>query len=90
MFFVCFILAVSRNRQIQYANNINSCLYKQNYSVVLNIFIFACISGFRYKLGGTDYDYYRYAYNLVNGEHNLLKTLTYSQYEVGLTCTEIG
>lgn len=85
MFFVCFILAVSRNRQLQYANNINSCLYKQNYSVVLNIFIFACISGFRYKLGGTDYDYYRYVYDLVNGEHNLLKTLTYSQYEVGYT-----
>lgn len=85
MFFVCLILAVSRNRQLQYANNTNSCLHKQNYSVVLTIFIFACISGFRYKLGGTDYDYYGYFYGLINGERGFLATLSDSQYEVGYT-----
>lgn len=85
IFFVCLILAVSRNRQLQYANNTNSCLHKQNYSVVLTIFIFACISGFRYKLGGTDYDYYGYFYGLINGERGFLATLSDSQYEVGYT-----
>lgn len=85
MFFVCLILAISRNRQLQYANNTNSCLHKQNYSVVLTIFIFACISGFRYKLGGTDYDYYGYFYGLINGERGFLATLSDSQYEVGYT-----
>lgn len=85
MFFVCLILAISRNRRLQYANNTNSCLHKQNYSVVLTIFIFACISGFRYKLGGTDYDYYGYFYGLINGERGFLATLSDSQYEVGYT-----
>lgn len=85
IFFVCLILAISRNRQLQYANNTNSCLHKQNYSVVLTIFIFACISGFRYKLGGTDYDYYGYFYGLINGERGFLATLSDSQYEVGYT-----
>ena len=85
VFFVCLILAVSRNRQLQYANNTNSCLHKQNYSVVLIILIFACISGFRYKLGGTDYDYYGYFYGLINGERDFLATLSDSQYEVGYT-----
>ena len=85
MFFVCFILAVLRNRQLQYANNTNAFLHKQNYSVVFTIFIFACISGFRYKLGGTDYDYYAYFYGLINGERGFLATLSDSQYEVGYT-----
>lgn len=85
MFFVCFILAVSTNRQLEYTNNTNSCLYKQNYSVVFIILIFACISGFRYKLGGTDYDYYAYFYGLIKGKQELFATLSKSQYEVGYT-----
>ena len=85
MFFVCFILAVAKNQKLQYVNNIDACLQKKEPGVFIIILLFACISGFRYNLGGTDYDYYRYVYDLVNGEHNLLKTLTYSQYEVGYT-----
>lgn len=85
MFFVCLILAILRNRQLQYANNTNSCLHKQNYSVVLTIFIFACISGFRYKLGGTDYEYYEYFYDLIKGEQGFWSTISNSQYEVGYT-----
>lgn len=85
MFFVCLISAVSRNRQLQCSNNINTCLNKQNYSVVFIVLIFACISGFRYKLGGTDYDYYAYFYGLIKGEQGFFATLSNSQYEVGYT-----
>lgn len=85
VFFVCLISAVSRNRQLQCSNNINTCLNKQDYSVVFIVLLFACISGFRYKLGGTDYDYYAYFYGLIKGEQGFFATLSNSQYEVGYT-----
>lgn len=85
LFFVCLFLAVSRNHQLCYTDDINFCLYKQDYSVVFIILIFACISGFRYKLGGTDYEYYAYFYNLISAKRDLLVALSKSQYEVGYT-----
>ena len=85
MFFVCFILAVAKNQKLQYVNNIDACLQKKEPGVFIIILLFACISGFRYKLGGTDYDYYGYFYGLINGERGFLATLSDSQYEVGYT-----
>lgn len=85
MFFVCFILAVAKNQKLQYVNNIDACLKKKEPGVFIIILLFACISGFRYKLGGTDYDYYGYFYGLINGERGFLATLSDSQYEVGYT-----
>lgn len=85
MFFFCLVLAVLRNHQLQYTNNINSCLYKQDYSVVFIMLIFACISGFRYKLGETDYDYYSYFYESVKDQQGFFVTLSDSQYEAGYT-----
>lgn len=85
MFFVCFILAVAKNHKLQYVDNIDACLQKKEPGVFIIILLFACISGFRYKLGGTDYEYYEYFYGLIKGEQGFWSTLSNSQYEVGYT-----
>lgn len=85
LFLFCYILAISGNRRTKYINNYVSSISMQDCCTLCVISSFACVSGFRYELGGTDYDYYRYFYGLINGQHNILTAISESQYEIGYT-----
>lgn len=81
LFFLCFSLAIISN----YGKNMSNSVQKTNVSALFLILVFACVSGFRYELGGTDYDYYKYFYGLINGQRGFWTAISDSQYEVGYT-----
>lgn len=59
--------------------------YKQNISPLIILSIYAIISGFRYDLGGSDYEYYQYFYDRITSCPNLILAYAESEYEVGYT-----
>lgn len=85
LFFISFFYATVCNRSRLYANNISYNKQKIDVSTLFLLLLFACVSGFRYELGGTDYEYYRYVYGMINGQRDWLATVADSQYEVGYT-----
>lgn len=85
LFFLSFVLAIYKNSQLRYANGVMNYGKQQNVCTILLLLLFTCVSGFRYEMGGTDYEYYRYVYGLISGQHDFLATLADSQYEVGYT-----
>ena len=87
LFILSLILAVYQNKKL-------ACRYNQYGVFTLNntsidvpvcglLFLFACVSGFRYELGGTDYDYYQYIYDRLTGQNNFWLALALEQYEIG-------
>ena len=85
LFFVCMLFAMYWNAKLRYSNNATLDLSRFTVGVCSLLLIYACVSGFRFELGGTDYDYYEYFYNQINGQHNFLSTIRNSEYEVGYT-----
>lgn len=85
LFTLSFALAICKSSQLHYANGVINNRGKHDVSTKLLLLLFACVSGFRYELGGTDYDYYRYAYEMINGLHDFGSSVLNSQYEVGYT-----
>lgn len=88
LFFICFIMAIYQNsRSIDCFDNCG--IYRQNsrdtLMVCVMLVVLACISGFRYEMGGTDYIYYEYFYNKIKGRTNLLNTIINSEFEIGYT-----
>lgn len=85
LYLICFALAIIGNHNLQYTNNLNPSARKANTSALIIILLFACISGFRYELGGTDYEYYKYFYGLINEQLSFKTAISNSQYEIGYT-----
>ena len=85
LFLVSLLLAIFEDTKLRYSCYSTLNLPRWNAAMIIIILIFACVSGFRFQLGGTDYDYYQYFYNQINGQHDFLSTIRYSEYEVGYT-----
>lgn len=87
LFVLSLILAAQRNKSLACRYNQHGVYIPSNvnidWAVCGLLFMFACVSGFRYEMGGTDYEYYQFIYDTINGETNLLLTLAVTEYEVG-------
>ena len=88
LFFLSFVLGIFQNKAlasnprvwINFKQKNNSCVF-----LVFLLLLFACVSGFRYKMGGTDYAYYEYFYSKIYGQTNFFNAIQSSEYEVGYT-----
>lgn len=88
LFFLSFVLGISQNKALASNPRVWINFEQKNNSYVPLVFLlllFACVSGFRYKMGGTDYDYYEYFYSKIYGHTSLISAIQYSEYEVGYT-----
>lgn len=86
LFITCFVLSST-----QYCN-LGICLKSVNaiksynngnLTICFVLGLFACVSGFRYEMGGSDYSYYEYIYDTIKGENGFLITLASGEYEIG-------
>lgn len=88
IFLLCLFLAIWQNTRLVYRFDSTGTLCPDNKDVrivCLLLFFLACVVGFRYELGGTDYEYYEYFYHKISGYKDFLAALADSEYEVGYT-----
>ena len=81
-------LAIYENQKVDYYGYFSLDTFQRPLAYPVVWFMlgtFMCISGFRYKLGGSDYEYYHYFYGLITAKHSFLTAISTSQYEVGYT-----
>ncbi len=88
IFILCLFLAISQNCRLAYCGDSSRAFCSNNNDakkVCFVLFILACVVGFRYELGGTDYDYYGYFYRKISGYNDYFTALADSEYEIGYT-----
>lgn len=88
IFFLCLFFAIKQNNRLVLCFDSTGTFCPDNKDdkvICLLLFLLACIVGFRYELGGSDYEYYRYFYNTISGYRDFFAALNDSEYEVGYT-----
>lgn len=88
LYSLAIIVAVAGNKKLAFWRKSGEIYQRNNENsplVLLVVLILAFTSGFRYQMGGTDYEYYEYYYSLILGQNSFLVCLATSMYEVGYT-----
>ena len=88
IFSLCLFFAIKQNSRLMYCFDSMGTSRPDNRDVKgvrFLQFLIACIVGFRYELGGTDYEYYGYFYHKISGYKDFLTALADSEYEIGYT-----
>lgn len=87
LFFIAYITAIfEREKAFAFGNNISVLTQNdKTYIVYFVLVIFTCITGFRYELGGSDYEYYELYYERIADTPNLIFSFGISEYEPGYT-----
>lgn len=88
IFSLCLFFAIKQNNRLSYCFDPMEELCpddRDDRGICFLLFLIACIVGFRYELGGTDYEYYGYFYHKISGYKDFLTALADSEYEIGYT-----
>ena len=88
IFSLCLFFAIRQNNRLMCCLDSTGTFCPDNKDdkvICLLLFFLACIVGFRYELGGTDYEQYGYFFRKISGYNDFLAALADSEYEVGYT-----
>lgn len=88
IFFLFLFLAIRQNNRLINCFDSKGTFCPNNKDATIVCFfmvLLSCIVGFRYELGGSDYEYYEYFYKKISENKDFLTALYDSEYEIGYT-----